>query len=75
VRSPIEFLQPDEAERMVGEACRMLETTGLLVKNEVAKRRRLDAGAIAHAARIRIPRRSDALQSTALAPGDVPGPR
>ncbi len=60
----LELLEQSDVERIVDEACRVLQSTGVLVENAEAKRMLLAAGAIEHAARIRIP---EALVRAALA--------
>jgi trimethylamine--corrinoid protein Co-methyltransferase len=56
-RPRIEFLAPDDVERIVGEACRVLETTGILVENDDAARVLLDGGATKSGERIAIAER------------------
>ena len=56
-RPRIEFLATDDVERIIGEACRVLEGTGVLVENEHAKRLLLEAGATRRGDRITIPER------------------
>ena len=57
VRPRIEFLSSDDVDRIVGEACRVLEATGILVENEEARRLLLDGGAASSGDRITIPER------------------
>ncbi|MGK2858712.1 MAG: trimethylamine methyltransferase family protein, partial [Thermoanaerobaculia bacterium] len=54
-RPRIEFLAPDDVERIVGEACRVLETTGILVENSDATRLLLEGGATQSGDRITLP--------------------
>lgn len=54
-RPRIEFFAGDDVARIVGEACRVLETTGILVENDVATRLLLEGGATQAGARITIP--------------------
>jgi trimethylamine--corrinoid protein Co-methyltransferase len=56
-RPTIEFLAPDDVARIVGEACRVLETTGILVENDDARRLLLEGGATRSGARITLPER------------------
>jgi len=56
-RPRIEFLASDDVERIVGEACRVLETTGILVENDDATRLLLDGGATRSGDRITIAER------------------
>ncbi|MCM2316212.1 MAG: trimethylamine methyltransferase family protein, partial [Thermoanaerobaculia bacterium] len=56
-RPRIEFLATDDVERIVGEACRVLETTGILVENDDATRLLLEGGATVSGDRITVPER------------------
>src|SRR5512133_812162 len=56
-RPRIEFLAADDVDRIVGEACRVLETTGILVENDDATRLLLDGGATRKGDRITIAER------------------
>lgn len=53
-RPRIEFLAPDDVERIVGEACRILERTGVLVENDDAAALLLAGGATRAGDRITI---------------------
>ncbi len=54
----LEFLQPSEVERIVGEACRVLASTGVAVENGEARELLRAAGAKESAGRLRIPETS-----------------
>ena len=69
-RPRLALLPPDEPERIVGEACRVLERVGVLVENEEGRRLLDDAGAAARAGRHTIPERL-VRQALALAPACV----
>lgn len=57
MRPGIEFFEQSEVERIVAEACRILETTGVLVENLQAGQILGDGGATPHGGRHRIPER------------------
>ena len=50
----LEFLQPSEVERIVGESCRVLASTGVAVENSEARELLTAAGAKESAGRLRI---------------------
>jgi trimethylamine--corrinoid protein Co-methyltransferase len=54
-RPRIEFLADDDVERIVGEACHVLATTGILVENDDAASLLLEGGAARAGVRITIP--------------------
>lgn len=56
-RPRIEFLAPDDVDRITGEACRVLETTGILVENDDATGLLLEGGATRIGDRITLPER------------------
>lgn len=56
-RPSLSLLAPDEPERIVGEACRVLETAGVLVENEEGRALLTAAGAAGSDGRHRIPER------------------
>ena len=58
LRPHLRLLADDEPERIVGEACRVLETVGVLVENEDARQLLLAAGASDKAGRLLIPERT-----------------
>lgn len=53
-RPTLEFLSHDEVERIVAEACAVLETTGVLVENEEGKQILFEGGARPEGGRITI---------------------
>ncbi|MBI4705803.1 MAG: trimethylamine methyltransferase family protein [Deltaproteobacteria bacterium] len=55
VRPTLRLLDPADVERIVGEACRVLETAGVLVENDAARELLRRAGASERQARYRIP--------------------
>lgn len=56
-RPSLFLLSPDEPERIVGEACRVLESVGVLVENEDGRRLLDEAGAASKNGRHAIPER------------------
>jgi trimethylamine---corrinoid protein Co-methyltransferase len=55
VRPRLSFLAPEDAGRIIEEACRILETTGVLIEHEEGRRLLDKAGASTHEGRHRIP--------------------
>ncbi len=55
VRPSLRLLSEQDADRIVSEACQVLETAGVLVENEEARGLLGDAGASEHEGRWRIP--------------------
>jgi len=69
-RPSLTLFPPDESERIVGEACRVLETAGVLVENAEGRDLLAAAGAVEKNGRQRIPERL-VRQALATAPSRV----
>lgn len=71
LRPTLRLLPSDDVERIVAQACQVLETAGVLVENQAAQALLREAGATEHGGRFRLPERM-VREAAASAPSRIP---